>query len=259
MPPLMSFETDLKKLGLSDKEASVYLAALGLGPSPVQQIARKAHVARATTYVILESLMHDGLVTKYVEDKKTYFVAEAPEQLGRLLDKRVQAIQEHRGELDQLLPKLRAFMRTSDDRPVVRYYTGLEGLKVLRTEMSMATSAKDTWYNFTPLDHIRTVFGSDIDYMYVKPRLAKGINSQSIFTTASNKLKKEVLAAADQVRVQRKFIAPERYRSASGMTIYSDRVAIGSFGAKLGGIIIESESVAQMMCEFFQVAWKNLD
>lgn len=255
----MSFEADLKKLGLSDKEAGVYLAALSLGASPVQQIARKARVARATTYVILEALMGDGLVTKYVEDKKTYFVAESPEQLGRVLDKQIHAIQERHQDLDQLLPKLRAFVRASDDRPVVRYYTGREGLKVLRGEMSRIASAKDTWYNFTPLDHLRAAFGSDNDYGYMKPRLAKGLYSKTIFTTTSSTLKKEALSTADQVRVQRKFIPPERYRSASGLTICNNCVAIGSFGAKLGGVIIESESVAQMMREFFDIAWKNLD
>ena len=47
---------ELEHLGLSDKEAKVYLAALEMGPSPVQDISHKAHVNRATTYVMIESL-----------------------------------------------------------------------------------------------------------------------------------------------------------------------------------------------------------
>ena len=52
----MALETELKKLNFSDKEARVYLALLELGEAPVQKIAEKAKVNRATTYVILESL-----------------------------------------------------------------------------------------------------------------------------------------------------------------------------------------------------------
>ena len=66
----MEYIQELTNLGLKDKEASVYLSCLELGPSPVQPIARKAKVVRATTYVILESLMNMGLVTKFKEGKK---------------------------------------------------------------------------------------------------------------------------------------------------------------------------------------------
>ncbi|MBI3251348.1 MAG: TrmB family transcriptional regulator, partial [Candidatus Andersenbacteria bacterium] len=65
----MEFIQALKHLGLKDKEAAVYLAALQLGPSPVQNIARRANVVRATTYVILEDLQKKGLVTHYKEGK----------------------------------------------------------------------------------------------------------------------------------------------------------------------------------------------
>lgn len=95
----MLFEADLTKLGLSDKEAAVYLAALALGAGPVQPIARRAQVARATTYLVLESLMKRGLVTQYEEGKKTVFVAEPPQQLAQLLEKQESVIQEKRQHL----------------------------------------------------------------------------------------------------------------------------------------------------------------
>ena len=83
----MVFQKELKRLGLKDKEAAVYVACLELGPSPVQQISRKAQVVRATTYVVLEALLERGLVTQYKEGKKTLFSAEPPRQLMRLLEK----------------------------------------------------------------------------------------------------------------------------------------------------------------------------
>src|SRR6185436_5706207 len=102
----MIFEAELKKLGLKDKEAAVYLSCLQLGPSPVQPIARKAKVVRATTYVVLESLMNRGLITKYKEGKKTLFSAEPPRQLMRLLEKEREDIQEKQRELEHILPEL---------------------------------------------------------------------------------------------------------------------------------------------------------
>ena len=72
-------EKDIEKLGLSEKEAKVYLASLELGPSPVQVISQKSKVNRATTYVVIDSLMAMGLMSTYDEGKKTFFTSESPE------------------------------------------------------------------------------------------------------------------------------------------------------------------------------------
>ena len=47
----------LQHLGLSDKEASVYMASLELGSDTVQEIAKRAEVKRANTYAVIEKLM----------------------------------------------------------------------------------------------------------------------------------------------------------------------------------------------------------
>lgn len=258
MAPYMDFEPDLKKLGLSDKEAAVYLATLGLGPSTVQQIGRRAKVARATTYLVLDSLVKTGLVTKYESEGKTLFAADNPLQLERILEKREEHLKESRQDLEELLPRLQAFVQASDDRPVVRYYDGLDGLKRIRSEMTMYSHPGDIWRHFSPIDAMRAVFKEE-DFTYVQQRKAKRIHSRSIFTTKSNKVKAELLDSAQKKWAERKFIDPKRYTSSSGATFFAGRVALATYGGKMGATIIESESVAQMMAEFFDLLWDSLD
>lgn len=74
-------EQELIAVGLSDKEAKVYLAALGLGEATAQQIAAKATVSRPTTYVIIEALAKQGLISSFDKGKKRYFAAARPEKL----------------------------------------------------------------------------------------------------------------------------------------------------------------------------------
>lgn len=253
----MTFQSDVKKLGLSDKEAAVYLASLGLGPSSVQQISRKARVARATTYLVLDALIEKKLVSKYTEGEKTVFVAEDPYHLQHLLEKREAEIREEKQELAQLMPKLQAFMRAADDRPVVRYYSGIEGLKAMRAEMAMYSNSKDEWYNFTPIDYLHALFGeAEIDYT---PRRAKGIRQKTIFTTKSSETKARVFKKERRGYNENKFVSPRRYTSPCGFTVFKDRVAVGTFKGNLGGMIIESGAVAQMMKEFFELTWNSLD
>ena len=71
---------ELKKFGLSEKEARVYLAALELGQASVQDIAKKSAVNRATTYLMIESLEKRGLMYKLIKNKKKLFAADTPER-----------------------------------------------------------------------------------------------------------------------------------------------------------------------------------
>ena len=257
----MPFHTELKKLGLSDKEAAVYQALLELGEATVQQIAQKSKVARATTYLILDALMKVGLVTHYEHDDKTKFIAESPTQLKRLLDRQQEELKSRQADLGRLLPKLQAFIRSSDQRPVVRYFSGLEGLKTMRSEMVQYSTHKDIWYSLSPFDYLRLVFGDETrgQYTYADTRAAKGIQHKVIFTTLSDKIRQEMLRTAKKERSERRFVPPERFRSTSGMTIFRDRIAIATFSGQVGGVIIESPSVALMMRELFLFAWECLE
>src|SRR5437899_393424 len=97
---------ELQDLGLSEKEASIYLAALEIGRATADQLAKHAKIKRPTTYVQLESLMKKGLMSTYEEDKKTYFAPESPELLKRFLQKQKEELNSKESELDSLLPLL---------------------------------------------------------------------------------------------------------------------------------------------------------
>ena len=97
----------LAEYGLSDKESLVYLAMLELGPASVQDIAKKAGVNRATTYVMIEALKRRGLMATFEKGKKTMFVAESPDVLKKLTDQEKKAIQEKENRLQEALPSHR--------------------------------------------------------------------------------------------------------------------------------------------------------
>lgn len=260
---MASFIKELKNFGLKDKEAAVYLACLELGASPVQEIARKAHVVRATTYVILECLMERGLAAKFKEGKKTLFAAEPPRQLMRLLEKRQEEIKEKQHELEDLLPQLQMVAKTAGGKPTVRYFEGVEGLRSIRREMLMYSRAGDTWYSLTPIDHLDAVLRKDQDSFY-RQRNAKRIKSKTISIARSPEARRKLLARYGTKDVAQRYVAPSpSHPVESGMTIFRDRIAIGKFTGKPGGVIIESNEMARMMKQLFDLAWlgakKTLD
>ncbi|MBU1705987.1 TrmB family transcriptional regulator, partial [Patescibacteria group bacterium] len=116
---------ELTHLGLTEKEASVYLAAAELGPSVAQDIAKKAKVNRATTYVMIDMLKTRGLMSSYSKGKKKFFVAESPERLLGMIRLQRQELESREEEFARIMPQLAALYNVEGTKPQVRFLEGL--------------------------------------------------------------------------------------------------------------------------------------
>src|SRR3989344_7665668 len=125
-----NFEIELQRTGLDERGAKVYLAALELGPSPVQKIAARAGIPRATVYLVLSDLQGKGLITTYDEGKKTFFVAESPSQLELLVERREAEFKAQKEAIKNLVPELISRGQFEQGgRPMVKYYEGPNAVK----------------------------------------------------------------------------------------------------------------------------------
>ena len=115
-------EKSIIKLGLSDKESKVYLASLELGPSTAQIISNKSNVNRATTYVVIESLMKMGLMSTYDEGKKTFFIASPPEQLMKYLKNRENEVTEKINTLNDIMSQLNFLAEIGQNQWKIKSY-----------------------------------------------------------------------------------------------------------------------------------------
>lgn len=117
----------LRKLGFSDHEAAVYLAALELGEASVQRIAKKAKLKRTTVYGLIDILKDRGLIKTTKNRKRTLYFAEDPRRIRELA-------REAERTADALLPSLLALTNLIDHKPKVLYFEGLDGIKDLYKE-----------------------------------------------------------------------------------------------------------------------------
>ena len=144
----LKMQDNLGKLGLSTNEIRVYLAVLGLGPSSAAIIANQAQVKRSTTYLVLEHLIHMGLVSQVADRKDKMFLAENPDRLTKLTRKMRRQVIDAEIELEKLLPGLKAIQKKIIESPKLNFYQGLEGIKTIIEEVS---SYPETWFYFGPV------------------------------------------------------------------------------------------------------------
>src|SRR3954467_1960602 len=104
----------LQKLGFSDNEIKVYLAALESGVASAQTIAQTAGVKRTTAYSVLSYLVNRGVINKTKIKGKTRFVPEPPQRLLLLVKEMEEGIKAS-------LPELETIYNKSDVKPKVTY------------------------------------------------------------------------------------------------------------------------------------------
>jgi sugar-specific transcriptional regulator TrmB len=133
---------ELRKLGLKAKEVSVYLAALELGWSPVQKIAQKAGVSRPTAYEVIRGLIKKRLMRQVkrkgiIRGEKTFFAAESPDKLLRLLRVQKREVEEKEREFIRIISALQSKHYLAGQSEI-RTYEGKEQLKVLLDDFSQS-------------------------------------------------------------------------------------------------------------------------
>lgn len=111
----------LKNLGLSDKEARVYLALLQLGPATPYKMSKRAHLKRPTAYVIAEELLEKGFVVQAPGEKHTY-IARSPDILFDEYEKRLM-------QSRKSLPELKSLQGGIAEKPSILYFDGVEGVR----------------------------------------------------------------------------------------------------------------------------------
>lgn len=248
--------SQIEELGLSNKEARVYVACLSLGASPVQKIADQAGIKRVTAYVILESLVSLGLVSQSVKGKKTFFNAEEPSNLRRLLDKREQELKEQKQNFEHVLPELLGLKQLPKDSPNVKYYEGVEGVQTIIDSYLDPTylGGVELIYGFSNLDHLFNFFPDIKDAMSNPRRTRAGLKSQFLYTYSGG----PILAESDKAnnRVSR-FLPPDEFAMSGDFSIIGDHIFMLSLaGSSPMGIAITSAALAQGLRVIFQAAWE---
>jgi HTH-type transcriptional regulator, sugar sensing transcriptional regulator len=247
--------THIEELGLSNKEARVYVANLMLGASSVQRIADQAGIKRVTAYVILESLIGLGLVSQSNKGKKTYFVAEDPNNLQRLLDKRQQELQDQKQNFDQILPELLGLKSVPKESPNVKFYDGAEGIRsVMATFLVTQQREKiETLYGWSNFDQLEAFFPEIKEHSGNPARTKSGIPSKLIYTTSRGPVYKET----DKLRNREsRYVPADQFPLNGDLTIAGKHVIMLSLDPHHPiGVTIESAELAKTMMSVFQLSW----
>lgn len=99
-------QESLTKLGLTEKEALIYLTMLEQGKASHGAIARLTKINRTTVYSVAKELADKGLIAEDLGAVTTYLVALPPGEIQNLLAKREKELHEQKQVASELIGQL---------------------------------------------------------------------------------------------------------------------------------------------------------
>lgn len=243
----------LEKLGLTRPEAKIYLATLNLGEaSPVSTIARRASIHRTTVYDILEQLRRRGLIVRNKKSSGRYYRALPPNRILTYLDEESRKISRMMDDAKKYIPKLNDEYNAMANRPRVYFYEGEEGLMRVYEE-TLNAKGEILAYANAEVNH-----ATMNEYLqgYYKRRAKKKIPLRSI----SNDTPKDRGQFANDKKELRqcRLVPKDKIDFNPEVNIFNNKIMIANWKEKLG-IIIESEEIAKVFKQTFELAWESAE
>jgi sugar-specific transcriptional regulator TrmB len=239
----------LMKMGLSEAEAKVYLAASRLGPALYSAVAKEAGVKRPTLYYeVLPNLLRKGLLAETVKGKRRYLMAQ---DLQPYLD-----IKKHQlAELEELVPQLRTLLAASSSKPELILYEGVAGIKKVWFDHLVQ---RQPILEFVGIDNIHPDLELYIKHRYIIERSKRRIPLQMLISGATVAGIFKVKSDPYELR-EVKTINGSLFPIPLGCDIYGNNVSFTLHRADSEpiGLIIRSPEIATMMRSIFSLVWTN--
>lgn len=241
----MEKEKQLQSLGLSEKEAKLYLNALELGTFSVMGIANKSGLKRPTCYLILEELVKKGLISIIPRAKKTAYLAESPDALIKQADENALLAK-------RLAPQLHAVYNTYKKQPAIKFYSGQKGVHNIYEDI-LKSNIREYYYIGSGEELIRMA-GKDFIDDWIGRRIKQGIKTSSIRmrkTEVREEMYQDTKEALREIRY-----APADTYIPDTILIYGKKVAVVSTKKDNFGFVVESDDFVTTMSGLFKALWQ---
>ncbi len=243
----MLLESYLQKIGLTEKESRVYLAGLQTGPATMQFLVDASKLKRATVYDVVSSLRDQGLMKTFMKGRRRMYVAEDPQNLFSILKQKETVLQ-------QIFGQLLALQNTAGNKPSVRIYQGIEGIKEIYEDILSKRA------NYIELLSTKLPDQRLVDYWsgeYIERRVKKG---NFVRIIAPDVPMYRELQSKDKFALRETRLLPTKnFPSQNEIFAYRGKVAfITQEGDDSLGLVIESKDISQTMELMLEYIWNSV-
>lgn len=241
----------LSQIGLTKTEVTIYLAGLRYPAISVAELQKQVDIKRPTIYHSLGNLVEKGLAAQSGVENKLKFSMVDPDQLKRLVSKKIDDLAYQSTVLDKIIPELKKAYGKNSDLLKVEHYQGVEGVK---TAVDIALYCKShQWDILAPKTNFFSEFDKNYSNYFLETRKNHNIKARTLW---EKKIEGRVLTREEIGQRQPRFIPPAMYgKFKSILILFDDKVLIISSLEQLSAILITSKEVFDLFSVLFDGLW----
>lgn len=245
----------LKDFGLTETEITIYLAGLRSTALGVRDLERETKLKRPTIYHALNTLAAKGLTANKGTHGRLLFTMTRPEHLERVLNKKIERLQDQKDALAHLIPLLPPLGSVTADSTRVEQYDGIEGVKTVIDDALYCRSRH--WDILAPKKN----FLSDSPEEYIEYFKKKRDNHQITTRALWEKSPAWRRLSLEERKIRQPRFLPERFsgRFHSLMIIYDESVTLISSYTQATAVRITSRELKETMTTLFEALWESAE
>lgn len=239
----------LLAIGLTEKEATIYLFLLSSPHQSAKQVAEAVKLKRPNAYRLLSDLTEQNLVT-YTEESIRRFSVTEPLILQKIIQEKQSLLQQTTSSLATIMPSFRSQYALALNKPGVIHAAGREGFERLlidmidsKTEVLLIASS-DQPSDAAVLQKFQEL---------IAQRKENNVPTRAIFHDGSHheRIQKKFIDRGFDVR----FIGNTPFKGE--VIIYEDTLAFTVYDPSLITTIITNASIASTMRILFEEVWSK--
>jgi len=239
----MEINQELKELGLTDNEITVYLSLLRIGGSMAGRIASESNLERTSVYNALKRLVQEGIVSYVIESNRKVFYASNPQKLVEMFD-------EKKERASMIVKKLEAIRKFEKQKENIMKFRGYNGIKTVMNDVLRSCKDNAEYLIFgseNQLGKRMPVFAQ----IYVAKKDKKKLRSRIL-------IREDLKSAGKKMSKYTKVrYVPKQMASLVNVNVYSDKVSILLWSEIPEAVIIDNKEAADTFRNYFEFMWHN--
>jgi sugar-specific transcriptional regulator TrmB len=247
------FKKALIQADLTPSQAEILEFLYQNKESKASEIAKKIKRSRAIVYKEAEELASLGLLEKIEKPNQiTLYQANHPSMLSKLIDRKEAQIKKDKELLESYLPDMISNYNLMFNKPGVKYYEGLEGIKKVLWD---TLTSKETIMAYSDIEAVDKFIPSlNDEYVAKRKKLMVKKRGLILDTPFSRKFLENYYPEITENR----YIPGDLYPFSTLLQVYDNKIAYITLSEEsLIGVLIEDKNIYQMHKSLFEFAWRH--
>jgi sugar-specific transcriptional regulator TrmB len=244
----------LENIGLTPEQTDIYLSLVTSGTQSAGQLTKTTKVQRTYIYKVCQELIAKGLIAQTKKNRGTTFSPMSPDYLLTYAEVQKTKSVQAQVALEGILPTLKDKYGAIEERPVITYFEGVEGIK--KVFKDIYSPKTEPVFGCVDLERSNIAVPGMIIKNLIPLRIKNNVHAKSLL---ADSVEAQTIHEKDKESLRESLLFDKQeYPLPAEIDVYEDKVAMLSFArGKFIGVLIQNRDIATSLKTIMKIAFES--